>query len=197
MRIIGVTTLATATALAALLVFTSVHPANAASTDPRDAHLVLAAATDIQAPSDDQVVELADRSMRVFMASVREKSMQGLWNHISPRFREKFSVSQLDETFKAFYGLAITGDPLAGKSPIFKGAPVIDSNSNLIVDGFYATTPWRVGFHLVYAMEGRTWKLIGINVSAKPPSAPDASQSAPDRDNGAEELERRRAFENA
>jgi len=178
MRIIGATTLVTATALAALLALANVLPANAASPAPRDPHFVPAAATDIHAPPDDQVVELADRSMRVFMASVREKSMQGLWNHISLRFREKFSVAQLDETFKAFYGLTITGDPLAGKSPIFPGAPMIDSNSNLIVDGYYPTTPWRVGFHLVYAMEGRTWKLIGINVSAKPPPAPDGSQSA-------------------
>ena len=32
---------------------------------------ILASAADIQAPSDDQVVELADRAMRVFMTSVR------------------------------------------------------------------------------------------------------------------------------
>jgi len=97
--------------------------------------------------------------------------MRGLWNHISPRFREKFSVAQRDEIFKAFYGLTITGEPLAGKSPIFTAAPALDRNSNLVVDGFYATAPWRVSFHLTFAMEGRAWKLVGINVSAKPPPA--------------------------
>ena len=144
----------------------------ATATQPsRSASLVAASATEIKAPPDDQVVELADRAMRLFMASVREKSMRGLWNHISPRFREKFSVAQLDEIFKAFYGLTITGEPLAGKSPIFTAAPALDGNSNLVVDGFYATAPWRVSFHLTFAMEGRAWKLVGINVSAKPPPA--------------------------
>jgi hypothetical protein len=100
--------------------------------------------------------------------------MRGLWNHASPRFRDKFSVAQLDEIFKAFYSLKISGDPLAEKSPIFTAAPLIDGDSNLAVDGFYATTPWRVSFHLMFAMEGRAWKLVSINVNAKPPPAADS-----------------------
>ena len=53
-------------------------------------HRSLMASNDVQLPSDDQVVELADNSMRIFMTSVREKSMRGLWDHISLRFREKY-----------------------------------------------------------------------------------------------------------
>jgi hypothetical protein len=167
MRIIGVP----ATVVMALLALGSLHAADAATHAP-GAPPIVEASMDVQAPADDQVVELADNSMRIFMASVREKSMQGLWDHISYRFRQKFSVAQLDGVFKDFYGLQITGDPLAGKSPIFTAGPVINDDGNLIVDGYYATTPWRVSFHLVFAMEGRTWKLVGINVSAKPPAAP-------------------------
>jgi hypothetical protein len=147
---------------------------------PRSPSIVVASAMEIQAPPDDQVVELADRAMRIFMTSVREKSMRGLWNHISPRFREQFSVAKLDDVFKAFYTLRITGDPLAEKSPIFTAAPSIDSNNNLVVDGFYATMPWRVSFHLVFAMEGRAWKLVGINVNAKPPPGVAPPLTTPD-----------------
>jgi hypothetical protein len=136
---------------------------------PRSPAIVVASALEIQAPPDDQVVELADRAMRIFMTSVREKSMRGLWNHAASRFREQFSLAQLEDVFKAFYGLRITGDPLAETSPIFTAAPLLDRNSNLVVDGFYATMPWRVSFHLAFAMEGRAWKLVGINVNAKPP----------------------------
>jgi hypothetical protein len=84
-------------------------------------------------------------------------------------------VAQLDEAFKSFYSLTITGDPLAGKSPIFSTDPIIDNNSNLVVDGYYTTSPSRVSFHLVYAMEGRVWKLVGINVNATPIAAPGAN----------------------
>ena len=174
MRIIGVI----AMALPALLVLSNVHPADAAASAPSDAPLVLAYA-DVQPPHDDQVTELADRSMRIFMASVREKSMQKLWSHVSLRFREKYSVAQLDGIFKGFYDLKITGDPLAGKSPIFTAAPAINNDNNLVVDGYYATSPWRVDFHLVYVMEGRAWKLISINVSAKPPPVPATSAPQP------------------
>jgi hypothetical protein len=167
MRIIGVP----ATVVMALLALGSLHAADAATHAP-GAPPIVEASMDVQAPADDQVVELADNSMRIFMASVREKSMQGLWDHISYRFRQKFSVAQLDGVFKDFYGLQITGDPLDGKSPIFTAGPTINNDGNLVVDGYYATTPWRVSFHLVFAMEGRTWKLVGINVSAKPPAAP-------------------------
>src|SRR5215831_4603297 len=174
MRKIGATT---ATAVAALLALINVFPAVAATPGPTNSLVLLSSTEDIQVPEDEYVVELADRTMRVFMSSVREKSMQSLWDHISPRFREKFSVAQLDEVFKGFYGMTITGDPLLGKSPIFADTPIIDANSNLVVDGFYTTSPSRIGFHLVYAIEGRTWKLVGINVTAKPITAPAASST--------------------
>lgn len=178
MQIIGTTT--KVAAVAALLALASFLPANAQSQAPRDQLPVLASTAGIRAPSDDQVVELADRSMRVFMTSVREKSMQTLWNHVSLQLKEKFSVAQLDEAFKAFYELSITGDPLAGKSPIFTAGPMIDGNSNLVVDGYYTTSPSRVSFHLVFAMEGRAWKVVGINVSAKPIAAANGQFSTPD-----------------
>lgn len=164
-----------ATALATLLAFAVLPQVGAAAPAAPEQSLLLVSAGRVQAPSDDEVVELVDRSMRVFMSSVREKSMRSLWNHVSPRFRDKYSVAQLDEVFKDFYGLAITGDPLAEKSPIFTAGPSMDRDSNLVVDGYYATSPLRVSFHLTFAMEGRAWKLVGINVSAKPIEAPGAS----------------------
>jgi hypothetical protein len=166
------------TALAALLAMACLLPANAGGVAPRDQMPILVSAADIQAPSDDEVVELADRAMRVFMASVREKSMRALWNHVSLQLREKYSVAQLDEVFGAFYSLPITGDPLAGRSPIFTAGPAIDGSSNLVVDGYYTTSPSRVSFNLTFAMEGRTWKVLSINVSVKPVAAAHG-QSAP------------------
>ena len=162
--------------LAALLAIASVLPANAGS--PRDIMASPVSTAAVQAPSEDQIVELAHRSMRVFMQSVREKSMQAFWNHISPRFRENYSVAQLDEGFKEFYKLPITGDPLAGKSPIFSENPVVDGNSVLTVRGYYTTTPSRMTFQLHYGMEGRSWKLIGIQVNVRPTSAAGSEQSA-------------------
>jgi len=177
MQIIG--TMTKSTALAALLALSSLLPANAAGPASREYAPILVSAENIQAPSDEQVVELADRAMRVFMTSVRAKSMQALWNHVSLQLRQKYSVAQLDEAFKVFYGISITGEPLAGKSPIFTNGPTIDGNGYLVVDGYYTTSPSRVGFHLVFAMEGRTWKVIAINVSTTPVGTTNGQSSAP------------------
>ena len=178
-----ISSMSKSTLLAALLALSSLLPANAAAPASREYAPILVSAENIQAPSEEQAVELADRAIRAFMTSVRAKSMQSLWNHVSLQLREKFSVAQLDEAFKAFYGLSITGDPLAGKSPIFTNGPTVDRNGNLVVDGYYTTSPSRLDFHLLFAMEGRTWKVISINVSAKPIGAPNSQSSVPnDRD---------------
>ena len=108
MRIIGTAT--KATALAVLLALGGLLPANAGGPVSRDQRPMLVSTADVQAPSEDQVVEMADRSMRVFMTSVREKSMQALWNHVSQQLKAKYSVEQLDDAFRSFYGVAITGD---------------------------------------------------------------------------------------
>jgi hypothetical protein len=124
---------------------------------------------DVQLPSDDQVVELATTDAHIGdIGPGKEHARAG--DHISLRFGR--SSQQLDEAFKDFYDLQITGDPLAGKSPIFTAGPAIDEHGNLSVDGYYATSPSRVSFHLAFVMEGRTWKLIEINVNAKPLATP-------------------------
>jgi len=43
--------------------------------------------------------------------------------------------------FKPIYSLKISGDPLAEENRIVTADPLIGDNSNLVVDGFYATAP--------------------------------------------------------
>ena len=74
----------------------------------------------IEAPSNDQVVALVDQSMRLFMTSVREKSMQTFWNHISLQAQQRHSVAQLDEAFKFFY-TGLHGRPSRGQESCIQG----------------------------------------------------------------------------
>ena len=104
--------------------------------------------------------------------------MQSFWDHVSPRFQKAYSVDQLDEAYKGLFRLSITGDPLAGKSPIFTKAPSIDANGNLVVDGFYTTAPSRISFHITYGLEGRAWKVLGLHVNIVPIGNPDVKSSS-------------------
>jgi len=126
----------------------------------------------IEAPSNDQVVTLVDQSMRLFMTSVREKSMQTFWNHVSLQAQQRYSVAQFDEAFKNFYtGATFKGDPLAGRSPVFNTQPAVDANGWLAIEGYYPTTPARLEFRLQYVTEGLGWKVRSINVKMTEPSA--------------------------
>jgi hypothetical protein len=52
-------------AVTVLLVLINMVPATEAAQSPRSPLIVVASATEIHAPPDDQAVELADRAMRV------------------------------------------------------------------------------------------------------------------------------------
>jgi len=159
-----------ATAVAALLALAGLLPANAGGPISRE-RPILVSTVDVQAPSNDQVVDLADRTMRVFMQSVREKSMQALWNYVSQPLQAQYSVAQLDDAFRSFYSASIATDQLKERKPIVTAGPTLDGNGHLIVGGYYTTAPSRISFHLEFTLEGQVWKVVGINVGAKPTTA--------------------------
>jgi hypothetical protein len=134
-----------------------------AGAGPADRLFVSIHAGETKLPSDSQVVALVDESMRIFMMSTRERSMQSFWDHVSLQLQKEFSVARLDEGFKSFFNIT-KGDPLAGKSPIFTTKPSINGHGMLVVDGFYLTTPSRMAFRLIYIAEGLTWKVAAIDV---------------------------------
>jgi len=166
-------------ALVALLTLSGVLPSAAGDTPNSPSSLLQLRSQGPAIPSEAELVALADRSMRFFMLSVREKSMRTFWNHISLRFQEKFSPEQLDDVFKGFYAVPISGDPLAGKSPVFRAQPTVDANGYLAIEGLYATAPSRLHFQLVFVAEGLGWKVIGINVTLKDAGAPPPASTTP------------------
>lgn len=123
-------------------------------------------------------VELADGTMRAFIDGVRQKDLRSLGPVVSLRFRKTYTPEQVNEAFKQFFSVTVTGDPLAGKSPIFLTAPLINTAGGLEVQGFYEVGTGILMFQLVYIREGIGWKLDGINVRSEPIKAP-APSAAP------------------
>lgn len=126
----------------------------------------------LRRPTDAEAVALADKSVRIFMKSVSEKSMGAFRKHTSLQFQKKYSILDFDTIFKEFYEVPITGDPLAGMSPVFVARPIIDKNNYLVIKGFYPTQPGRLSFHLTYVKEGFSWKVIGFYASVDPITPP-------------------------
>ena len=149
------------TALAALLVVTSV-PAVLAAPGHRLAEAIPSTfAPAVQLPSEQEQVRLVHETMEIFMESAQLKSMAALYDHGSSIIQRQFTPEKLNEAFKSFFTLTITG----GLTPIFTSPAKFNSASTFIVEGFYPTQPQQVLFTLTYIRDGASWKWVSINVN--------------------------------
>jgi hypothetical protein len=129
-------------------------------------------------PANDQLVRMVNDTTQVFGRSLRDKSMQGFYGYISQVWQQQISVDALNKIFKPFIDAELDLSGLKGISPVFDTQPALDDNGVLIVKGYYPSKPLRVLFTQKYVLEGSEWKLLGINVNAKPADAP-AEAAAP------------------
>ncbi|MEZ5922788.1 MAG: hypothetical protein R3D57_00215 [Hyphomicrobiaceae bacterium] len=123
-------------------------------------------------------IELADTTMRVFLEGVRQKDFRVLGQVASLNFRKSYTPAQVNDAFKQFFAVTVTGDPLAGKSPIFVASPLINTAGALEVQGFYELPDGLLMFQLVHVREGTGWKLDGINVRSEPYTPPAANPAS-------------------
>ena len=128
------------------------------------------------APADFEAIsiELTDTAMRTFIEGIRQKDFRVLGSIASLNFRKSYTPEQVNEAFKAFFAVEITGDPLAGKSPVFLKAPAIGQDKRLSIQGMYELADGLLLFQLAYVREGTGWKLDGLNVKSQPYNAPSA-----------------------
>jgi hypothetical protein len=82
-------------------------------------------------------------------------------------FQQKFSPADLAEMFKGFGEQEIDIATVAGMDPI-EDTPTAVANGVLTIKGHFATSPLQVNYGLDFIVEGDNWRLIGIDVSAKP-----------------------------
>lgn len=135
-------------------------------------------ATALAAPSAAELelvsVELADLVMHTFIEGIRQKDFRVLGSVASLNFRKTYTPEQVNAAFKAFFAVQVTGDPLAGKSPIFLAAPAIGPDKRLNIQGMYELADGLLLFQLAFVREGTGWKLDGLNVKSQPYNAPSA-----------------------
>ncbi|UTW03960.1 hypothetical protein KDX31_02720 [Amphritea atlantica] len=121
----------------------------------------------VEMPSEQEQVQLVSRSMRVFAASVNEKSMAKFHSYVSNLWQQEFTVEKFDEAFGAFYNVGVDLTVLDNYSPQFKTKPSIDENGVLVITGHYPTEPSQVYFEQKYVYEGLGWKLVGFSTNIK------------------------------
>lgn len=123
----------------------------------------------IQLPSEAELVELVSTANHYFALGVQQGSMQPLYDHISHLWQKQTTVEELDGVFQAFLDAQVDLMVLDNLPPLFDGQPAFDENNLLVVTGRYSTSPDLVSFEHSYIKEGLSWKLIGFRIDIKPP----------------------------
>ena len=111
-----------------------------------------------------EYINLVKDTIHNFALSVKEKSMQRVYQDTAEIFKEQISLEKLNELFKSFIEKNIDLTPLDNLEPIFDKEPKVDSNGILEIKGHYATSPSVVRFDLKYIKENGVWKILGLNI---------------------------------
>lgn len=91
-----------------------------------------------------------------------------LHGKLSKPFRDQFSAERLKQVFKAFEDQKADFGIVAALPPVATGeTKVVDGK--LMLRGYFDTKPSRLTYELDYILSDGEWKLININVRAKPP----------------------------
>ena len=95
-----------------------------------------------------------------------------LFAKMAKPFRDRFTADVLKEAFKSFAGHHI--DAIAAMPIVASGKPEIGRRGELVLRGYFDTTPSRLSYQLDFAVSEGEWKPVAIDVKVKGPSASDA-----------------------
>lgn len=119
-----------------------------------------------QEPSSLVQIELVRNSMKIFMASAREKSMDKFHAYISKFWKKQISVQQLDEIFGSIFNVKSDLTFLDNVVPKIDFSSIIKDDV-LMLSGSFPNDTVTIYFSQKYIYEGVQWKLVGFDYSNK------------------------------
>lgn len=95
-----------------------------------------------------------------------------LFAKMAKPFRDRFTSETLKQAFRSFAGHHI--DAIAAMPIVPSSKAEIGSRGELILRGYFDTTPSRLSYQLDFAVSEGEWKPVTIDVKVKGPSTSDA-----------------------
>ena len=93
-----------------------------------------------------------------------------LHGKLSKPFRDQFRAERLRQVFKTFEDQKADFGIVAALPPIGTGETKI-ADGKLMLRGYFDTKPSRLAYELDYVLSEGEWKLLNINVRARPPGS--------------------------
>lgn len=110
---------------------------------------------------------LIKESLITFNDAILTGNFEVLHAKTATPFQQKFSTDDLAEMFKGFVAEEISIAPVAGMDFV-EDAPGKLDNGVLTLAGHFETTPLQVTYTLDFVVEENRWRIIGLDVSARP-----------------------------
>ncbi len=118
-------------------------------------------------PAENELTALAHNGISLLARAVARDDFTELYNSISKRWQAQTTREEMRNAFSVFVNSKIPLTVIEGKKPEFTESPRFDDHGALLMDGKYATEPFRVLFHLEFWNEDSQWKLQAINVRTR------------------------------
>jgi hypothetical protein len=123
-----------------------------------------------QVPGDDEMQEIVKKTLLDFNDSLQSEDFTSFYNSISKYWQKQTSPEKLKASFQRFIDKNADLSPIRSMTAKFTRGPEITKSlgmKTLEVEGEYPTTPITSTFDLKYIVEGKEWKLVGINVRTR------------------------------
>ena len=118
-------------------------------------------------PTQDELTALAHGAVSLLAKAIAQDDFSELYNSISKRWQAQTSREEMRNAFSVFIEKKIPLTVIEGKKPEFTESPKFDDHGALVMEGKYATEPFRVLFNLEFWNEDSQWKLQALNVRTK------------------------------
>jgi len=115
-------------------------------------------------PKDDEILKLAQTTMREFDLAVQEKSFVRFYETVAATWRKQLTISQLDRAFAPFINSEVRIGGLNEAEMRLDGPPTINAEGILLVNGHFNTAPYQIYFSMKFIHEQPWWKLFGLDV---------------------------------
>lgn len=119
-------------------------------------------------PPKEELERMASASVGSFADAVRAKDFTRFHQTLATIFRDQTSPESLASVFRQFLEQNMDLGGVKDVTPIFNKPPATNDDGQLVLAGSFPTKPLTVTFDLKYAYEHPDWKLVGIEVHAKP-----------------------------
>ena len=120
-----------------------------------------------QIPSQEEQRKLIGETMHLFALSVKEHSMEKIYNHLSNTWKRQWTMDQFEKSFSPFYTFGSELMVVDRITPKFPENATINKDDLLVIKGIYPTHPKQLFFTHKYIYEGLGWKLLGLKVEVK------------------------------